>query len=122
MKWFERFLQKISDLVPLGDSRATALAIAKLNPNHIEVENVRSILNVSALTARRVCETAVRRGIFLPRIAILCPDDAVAKVVADRESMPEKVPCWIDDGDGPVRQDISTESLETREFYVLNDR
>lgn len=118
MKWYERFLQKISDYVPSRPSLATVEALSRLNPDHIEVENVRSVLNISHSAARRICETAVRRGLFVPKTAIVCPDDSIAKVLGARDSMPQTVKCW-NEGE-PL--DIATSELEKREFYVLNER
>jgi hypothetical protein len=117
MKWYERFLKKISDFVPLSETQATAIALARLNPDHIELENVRSALGISYSAARRVCDTAVRRGVFLPRTAIMCPDDSVARVLNDSDSIPETVQC-VSEGE---LQTLPTESLERREFYVLNE-
>jgi hypothetical protein len=117
MKWYERFSQKISDFVaPSEGTQATAVALSQLNPDHIEIENVRSLLNVSYRAARKVCETAVRRGVFVQRIAIICPDDSVALVVRHSDPVPETVRCW-QDGE-PI--ELPTSSLERREFFVLN--
>ena len=121
-KWYERFLQRISDLLPLGGSDSQLVALSKLNPDHIEVENVRSILDVSTSAAKRVCETAVRRGLFCVRIAVICPDDSVALVVNDRNSIPQTVRCWRQYEDGSAPEEVPTETLEQREFYVLNER
>jgi hypothetical protein len=53
---------------------------------------------------------------------LICPDDSVALIVNDPKAIPETVRCWRQEEDGPVAEEIRTDSLERHEFYVLNER
>jgi hypothetical protein len=90
-----------------------------LDTQHIYVENVRALLGTSNWIARQICETAVRQGLFVKRIQVLCPDGAVALTVDDEQAVPEEVQCWQEvDGElEPVAE--RTERLDRLEFYQL---
>ncbi|MBB5062454.1 hypothetical protein HDF15_000784 [Granulicella mallensis] len=123
MQWYKRFFQKISDLVPTPDVESTAIILSKLDPHHIEVENIRSLLGISHRAARTICETAVSRGLFSHRVVLVCPDDdSVAYEVRDSRPIPETLPCSHRDGDDIVRVEVPSGSLQRREFYVFNER
>ena len=95
--------------------------LSALDPEHIDVENVRSVLGISTVRARLICETAVRRGVFRRRIQVLCPDNSVAASAPTREELPSSVRCWQDiEGDLEPRS-VSTEDLRTREVFALNE-
>jgi hypothetical protein len=117
---FERFLRTISSLFPV-DLASTHEAIAKLNPEKIYVENVRSLLDVSTWRARQICETAVRQGVFERRVEVMCPDGAVAASAATESELPETVRCWAETPDGFEESWVQTALLPKQPFYRLVD-
>jgi hypothetical protein len=117
MQWLPRFWNRISDALPSGMPPQAAAQLAALNPERISLENVRSILGVSTARARLVCETAVRRGVFIKRLQVLCPDGSVAATADTEADVPATVRCWGDDGDFDV---VSTETLRRLEVYSFH--
>lgn len=114
MKWLENFLKRT------GESGSFPLtALLALNPERIEVENVRSVLHTSTAQATRICETAVRRGVFIRRQSVICPDGSVAWTGAIDSSLPETVRCWRDGDHGPEPERKQTLELPRREFFTL---
>ena len=87
----KRFLQIISDRIVATPGRLKAFS--GLDPQRIYVENVRALLGTTTWIARQICETAVRQGLFVKRIQILCPDGAAAATVDDEEELPAEVQC-----------------------------
>jgi hypothetical protein len=102
-------------------SEKEAEALAALNPDKIYVENVRNILNVSSSHALRICETAVRQGLFETGIEVLCPDGAVVASAKKEEELPERVPCWKEEDGHMEEVNIATSSLDKKKFYRLNE-
>jgi hypothetical protein len=113
----KRFSKIISDHLVATPARLKVFSA--LDTQHIYVENVRALLGVSTWIARQICETAVRQGLFVKRIQILCPDGAVALTVANEQAVPDEVECWREvDGElEPVAE--RTERLDRLEFYQL---
>jgi len=117
-----KFLDIISKFVqvdPLSDKEAALLA--KLNPDRIYLENVRTLLNVSPQTARRICETAVRQGLFTRKIGVLCPDKNIGATAQTEDQLPATVHCTIEREGQFEEEDIPTEQLDKITFYQLND-
>jgi len=119
--WFTRFWKKITDLAPASSS-IDMDRLAKLNPDHIELENVRSLLGVSAPAARQICETAVRRGVFRKRVQVLCPNNSVAVTVDDGNQLPDTVRCREEIEGHLEVQSVPVSELRKVHFYCLNDR
>lgn len=120
MKSFERFLsvmiERLANLVPAAKLRA----MKQLNPQRIYVENVRSIFGTPTWVARLVCETAVKHGIFVKNVQILCPDGAVAETVPASKAIPLNVRCW-EEHEGDLEQvKVSTDGLQRLEVYALS--
>lgn len=114
MMWLSEFWQRIRELLPPGIPESAAAELAALNPDRIYLENVRSILGVSSARAKNVCDTAVRRGVFIRRFQVLCPDGTVA-ITADRESdLPQVVRCWHDEEEFEM---VPTRGLQRLEVY-----
>jgi hypothetical protein len=117
---FQRFFETISEVLPdrlLGDMDA----LARLNPEKFYVENVRSVLGVSTVTAQRICDTAVRQGVFRRFVEVVCPDGSVAASADHEESLPEMVRCWSEK-DGQYEETmLPTHELRKAVFYRLND-
>ena len=121
MSLFNAFLRTISDLVNPIDLDLKALS--RLNPDRFQIENVRSLLGVSAPAAIRICETAVRQGVFLRKFDVLCPDGSIAASGADPEQLPKVVSCWHEDDDGHLAEEaLPTSQLRTVVSYRLADR
>jgi hypothetical protein len=95
--------------------------LAKLNPDKIYIENVRSLLGVPYSTALRFCETAVRQGFFTRRVEVLCPDNAVAASAASEAELPKLVRCWSEDDGHTVETELPTRDLKKVPFYRFND-
>ena len=94
--------------------------LTRLDPQRIYVENVRSVLNVSAARARHICDTAVRRGVFTRKVLVLCPDGSVAASAQNETGLPATVRCWIEvDGDLEP-QERRTSELQTLEVFSIN--
>lgn len=118
-----RFWQIINKLAPgFALSEKEAQVLSRLNPEKIYVENVRSILGVSHSSAERICETAVRQGIFERRVEVLCPDGAVAASADKETNLPERVLCWTE-ADGHLQEvELPTAILQKTTFYRLNEQ
>src|SRR5262245_7694250 len=92
-------------------------ALARLDPTKIYIEHVRSVLGVSNATAIRICETAVRQGVFSRRVEVLCPDDSVAASADAERDLPEAVHCWQDTEAGLKELEYQTRDLKTVTYY-----
>src|SRR5882724_1340141 len=68
----QRFLAIMSEVFPVNPLAGKEDFLTKLDPERFYVENVRALLNVSHFTAQQICNTAVRQGIFLQQIGVLC--------------------------------------------------
>lgn len=112
-----RLLKIISDRLIATPARLKAFSA--LDTQHIYVENVRSLLGTNTWVARQICETAVRQGLFIKRIQVLCPDGAVAVTVDNEKAVPEEVQCWRE-VDGELEPKMErTARLNRLEFYQL---
>jgi hypothetical protein len=118
---FEKFLRTISRLLPATPCAVNAEAIAQLDPNKIYPENVRSVLGVSTGSAERICETAVRQGVFSRFVEVSCPDGAVAISAPTEAELPEMVSCWQETDADYEEVEFSTRDLPKRVFYRMND-
>ena len=96
--------------------------LARLNPDKFYIENVRSILGVSHASAVRICETAVRQGLFERRVEVKCPDGAVAASADSERNLPEMVKCWHEDDGHLEAEELPTKTLEKTTFYRFNDQ
>jgi hypothetical protein len=97
--------------------------IEQLNPAKIFVENVRSLLNISRLEARTLCEMAVSDQLFEKRVGLVCPDDNCnGRILADfkwGEQMPESISCKICQVEDREQSTYRTSDLKKVEFYKL---
>jgi hypothetical protein len=117
-----KFFDIISNLIPGGFlSEREASALSALDPQKFYVENVRSILNVSSSYALKVCETAVRQGLFEKRIEVYCPDGAVVASAKTEKDLPPIVRCWKEENGLHEEVEIPTASLRKEKFYRLNE-
>jgi hypothetical protein len=117
---FERFFRTISSVVP-PNVFLNMDALAELDPEKIYVENVRSVLRVPSALAVRLCELAVRQGVFTRFVAVECPDGSEG-AVAERESdLPLSVTCHREE-DGFIHDvELPTAQLRKVIFYRLAD-
>jgi hypothetical protein len=113
-----RFFDTISKFVP-GDPLlgGNVEAIAKLNPDKIYVENVRSALRISFGMAARICETAVRQGLFDRFVEVVCPDKSIATSAPTEAELPQTVHCWQEDRGELHELELETASLSKTVFY-----
>jgi hypothetical protein len=118
---FQRFFETISSLLPERTFVGDPDALAKLDPNKIYIENVRSVFQISSRSAERYCEAAVRQGVFLKFVEVHCPDGAVAASSEFEKSLPEKVRCWKEEHGNYEELWIPTRDLSKTVFYRLND-
>jgi len=116
---FGRFLKTISDALP--PSLVLNLeALEALDPDKIYVENVRSILRVSHGLALRICELAVRQGLFSKFVAVQCPDGSEAAHASAEDGLPPTVICNKEDDDGFFHEvTLPTNTLPKVTFYRL---
>lgn len=120
--FFDRFFSRISDLIGGAAIPANAAAaLAHLNPDKFYVENVRSVLGISTPRARRLCETAVRQGLFEKGVEVRCPDGAVAVTASTTEALPQVVRCVQETNGHYEEHEFRTANLETMTFYRLHD-
>lgn len=112
-----KFLDTISKIIPIDPLAGRPEAIARLDPNKIYVENVRSALGVSTSKARLICETAVRRGLFDRFVEVLCPDGAVAASAPTEAELPERVHCWEEHDGHQEEAELPTLTLRKMTFY-----
>ncbi len=96
--------------------------LSSLNPEKFYAENVRHILGVSHASAVRICETAVRQGVFERRVEVLCPDGAAGASADTEDHLPGTVRCWHRDGGFLEQDEIPTKTLEKVVFYRLHEQ
>jgi hypothetical protein len=114
-------LERISSLLPDGALTGNPEALTRLNPNKIYLENVRSVLGVSSKSAQRICDTAVRQGVFRKYVEVVCPDGAAAASAQSERDLPETVRCWKEEDGNFEEVYIPTRELSKTVFYRLND-
>jgi hypothetical protein len=117
----QRFLTKISSLLPGESFSGDLQALGRLNPGKIYLENVRSILGVSSQSAQRICETAVRQGLFSRGVEVVCPDGAVAASAESEQRLPEIVRCWREANGEYEEVFVSSNKLPRVVFYRLSE-
>lgn len=122
MQLFKGLSEIIKKIVPsFGLSEREAQLLSRLDPDKLYVENVQSILRVSHGNAVRICETAVRQGLFLRGIEVRCPDGAVAATADTEDQLPSEVRCWRQAEGHFEPEMLPTTTLEKTTFYRLND-
>ena len=120
--WLEKFLDTIRRVLPSNPLAGKEEALARLNPEKIYIENVRSVLGVSEGEARRICDTAVRQGLFTRGIEILCPNGSVAATEESEALLPSVVSCWQEEEGNREEKSFRTEELRKLVFYRLNEQ
>jgi len=114
-----KFFDSIAKFFPSDPLHGHEEALARLNPQKFYVENVRNALGVSTKRAQRICNLAVRQGLFEQGIEVLCPDDVVAASARTEAELPLKVRCW-DEGEQSETV-LETAKLRKVVFYRLPD-
>ena len=117
---FNAFWNAISRIVPGNPLSGREAELARLNPEKIYLENVRSVLGVSSPMAQRICETAVRRGLFQRMVEVVCPDGSIAASAESEASLPPNVTCWKEEQGDLEPVEMATASLSKSVFYRLN--
>jgi hypothetical protein len=121
MKWFSRFWTRTLDLMP-GKSTppGTLAALARLNPERFDLENVRSVLGVSIATARTICDTAVRQGVFRHQVQALTPEGRGVATAPTEAELPSTVSEWKDVDGHPEEFAYDTATLRKVDIYSLD--
>jgi hypothetical protein len=120
--WLQKFLTTIKGSIPFLATPIDLDALERLDTSRIYVENVRSVLGVSSREAEKICDTAVRQGIFDQLVEIRCPDGSVAMTLPHGAELPASVRCIVDDEDGfPSEEFIPTDELLKRRVYRLSN-
>jgi hypothetical protein len=114
-----KFFDSIARFFPGDPFHGRGKELARLNPEKFYVENVRNALGISTRRAQRICDIAVRQGLFERRVEVLCPDDVVAASARAEAELPERVRCW--DEREEVELEIETAKLRKVIFYRLLD-
>jgi hypothetical protein len=123
MELLKKLFQIISKVIPAPAlSEYEAQQLAKLNPEKFYVENVRKILGVSHDSAKRICETAVRQGVFERCIEVRCPDGSVAASAESEAGLPQTVRCVHQEDQHFEEEELPVRDLEKVIFYRLNDK
>lgn len=123
MALLSKLFQTISRFLPdpaLSEKEVEMLS--NLNPEKFYAENVRHILGISHASAVRICETAVRQGLFERRVEVMCPDGAVASSADTEAHLPPTVRCWHQEGGFLEQEELPTETLEKAVFYRLHEQ
>jgi hypothetical protein len=121
--WWKKFLEIISRVFPINPlSGIREDVLARLNPNKIYVENVRSLLGISHNQALRICETAVRQGYFERRVEVLCPDGRAAASAEVEANLPSIVTCWQEEDGHYQEVELPTSDLQKLTYYRLNEQ
>jgi hypothetical protein len=97
-------------------------ALSHLNPEKIYVENVRSVLGVSAKEAERICDAAARQGVFERCVEVLCPDGVVAAAAESESGLPAQVPCWSEQEGHFEEIEVPVDTLQKRVYYRLHEQ
>jgi hypothetical protein len=118
----EKFFDTISRFFPGDPLSGKEEAIARLNPDKIYLENVRSVLGVSTARAAKFCESAVRQGLFKRAVEVVCPDGAVAASAETEAELPKTVRCWAGERGNLEELEMETSTLPKITFYRLNDK
>lgn len=118
---FTKFLDTITSFIPGAPNSGIEDAITHLDPHKIYLENVRSVLGVSSEAARRICESAVRRGVFSRRIEVVCPDGSVAASADAESDLPATVRCWSEEDGAFEPAELAVTALGKTIFYSLNE-
>ena len=118
---FEKFLKTINRFLPGVPFVVDPEVIAQLDPSKIYPENVRSVLGVSAGSAKRICETAVRQGVFSRFVEVSCPDGSAAASASTESELPITVHCWKEENGEYGDVELATSDLPKTIFYRLND-
>lgn len=118
---FEKFLKTIRAIFPSDPQDVARFeeALTKLNPDKIYVENVRSLLDISHERASKLCEIAVRQGVFERRVEVLCPDGTVAASASSESLLPVTVQCWVEEDGHYEQNEHSTAVLQKMIYYRL---
>lgn len=72
-------------------------------------------------SAKRICETAVRQGVFERRVEVMCPDGVVAASADSEANLPATVQCWHEEQGHLEAEELPTKDLEKTIFYRLID-
>jgi hypothetical protein len=118
---FQKFFETISSLIPNSTLIGNPEALSKLNPNKIYPENVRTILGVSSASAVRICETAVRQGVFRKCVEVVRPDGAIAASAETESQLPKTVRFFREDRGDYEEVCMPTREMKKNIFYRLTD-
>lgn len=116
----QKFLDKISALLPFDPLGGKADVLAKLNPDRFYLENVRAVLGVSKITAQIICDTAVRRGTFSQYVGVLCPDQNIGASAENEAELPAFVRCIVERDGQYEEEELPTSELARITFYKFN--
>ena len=119
--WFEKLLNIVGSLLPSNPTAGIEKELIRLNPDKVYTENVRSLLNISQKRAEKICEQAVRQGLFTRHIEVLCPDGSVATSAQTLQDLPKKVTCWHESNDDFDELEYNIEDLRKTYYYSLNN-
>ena len=122
--WLERFLSLI-------DRTAVGAFVAKrhellerTDPDRIYVENIRSFFGFPFPVAKALCELAVREGLFVRRVGLLCPNDPCRRLIlalSPDEAVPATVNCQVCEVDERDPHEFPADALTHIVFYRLKD-
>ncbi len=66
--------------------KKSELAIRKINPKRIYVENIRAILNTNERIAQLICDIAVRLGYFEKHYSVECKNPDCGRIIKTAKS------------------------------------
>jgi len=96
------------------------IAVRKLNPKRIYVENIRAILNTNQRIAQFVCDIAVRLGYFEKHYSVECKNDSCGKLIKTADSLEglgRKLHCDICEDNHEELYEWSIEQLNVFIYY-----
>jgi hypothetical protein len=119
---FQRFLNLIDDTVVGKFVARKEELIEQLDPDRIYVENVRSFFGIPSAAARFLCGLAVRDGVFVPWLGLMCPNcERIVLSARSEDEIPSKLLCEVCEMNGCERYEFDRSELKTIVFYKLND-
>ncbi|MDP9113128.1 MAG: hypothetical protein M3O20_05545 [Acidobacteriota bacterium] len=95
--------------------------MAALNPDKFYLENVRSLLEISSREAQKICEIAVRQGLFDRGVELLAPDGVVVASAKDESDFPETVTYWEEIAGDHIPATTQARTLKKQQFYRLHE-
>jgi hypothetical protein len=117
-------LEKFSNIIdhsPIGAAVGYRQQLIKeLDPNRIDVENIRHFFGIQFKLAKWLCDIAVTQGAFERRIGLQCPNcDSMLGDFSENDKIPEIVSCENCKRMGEEQINFKSSSCQKIPFYKI---